>query len=87
MKPVNVLRQGIGIIACGGLIATWTFVEGNPINEIAASLLIGRALWGVGTGTITLKGQEVFFEDRPYRFCILMFMLCLIGIAIAFWRQ
>jgi hypothetical protein len=87
MKPTTILRLGIVILTCGGLIATWTLVSGDRVSQIVASLLFGRALWGVAAGTITMRGQEVFLEDRPYRFCVLMLIFCMLGFAIAFWRQ
>lgn len=87
LKASNVLRQGVAILACGGLIAIWLIEEGNLVGKIVASFLLGRALWGLGTGVITLRGQEAFFEDRPYRFCILMLIVCLLGLAIAFGRS
>lgn len=82
MKPENILRWAVAMFALAGLVATWTLSERDLFNRICASSMFALSLWGLGTGTIRGDGIDVFFEDRPYPFLILMLVFCVIGFAI-----
>ena len=82
MKPENVLRWAVAMFALGGLVVTWTLSERNLFSQTFASSMFALALWGLGSGGIRLRGVDIFIEDRPYRFCILMLVFCVIGFVI-----